>query len=108
MTDAQMFLGKLSAADFLREYWQKRPLLIRQSMPRFHSPIMPEELVTMACDEEVESRLVLEKGLTQPWQLRHGPFTAEDFHTLPDTHWTLLLQEMKLIGADVFLSEAIG
>ena len=95
MTDAQMVLGKLSAADFLREYWQKKPLLIRQSMPGFHSPIMPEELVTMACDKDVESRLVLEKGLTQPWQLRHGPFTAEDFHTLPDTHWTLLLQEMN-------------
>ncbi len=98
-----MLPGGLSAADFLREYWQKKPLLIRQSMPGFQSPVTPKELVTMACDEEVESRLVLEEGGTQPWQLRHGPFTAEDFNALPDTHWTLLIQEMNK-----HLSEAAG
>ena len=90
-----MLTGELSAADFLSEYWQQRPLLLRQSMPGFHSPVAPDRLMEMACDEAVESRLILEKGGVQPWELRHGPFTPEVFDGLAQSHWTLLLQEMN-------------
>jgi 50S ribosomal protein L16 3-hydroxylase len=48
----------------------------------------------MACDEEVEARLVLERGGEYPWQLRHGPFDDDDFLALPGTHWSLLVQEV--------------
>jgi len=85
-------LGTLSPADFLAGYWQKRPLLIRQALPGFQSPIAPEDLAGLACEPHVESRLVLERGGERPWQLEHGPFAESRFAELPPTHWTLLVQ----------------
>lgn len=81
--------------EFLRDYWQKRPLLIRQAIPNFESPITPDELAGLACEELVESRVIMEKGGKTPWQLRHGPFAEKDFSRLPQTHWTLLVQEVN-------------
>ena len=87
--------GELSVTAFLRDYWQQQPLLVRQAFPGFQTPVSPEELAGLACEEEVESRLVLETGGLAPWELRHGPFVEEDFTTLPDSHWTLLVQDME-------------
>jgi 50S ribosomal protein L16 3-hydroxylase len=87
------FLGGLTPADFLKDYWQKRPLLIRKALPGFASPISPDELAGLACEAEVESRLILEKDGPSPWRVEHGPFDEERFGTLPETHWTLLVQE---------------
>ncbi len=85
-------LGGLTAQNFLQQYWQKKPLLIRQAIPDFVSPLSPEELAGLACETDVESRLILEKDGTTPWQLEHGPFEASRFSQLPATHWTLLVQ----------------
>ena len=79
---------------FLRDWWRKKPLLIRNAFPDFESPITPEELAGLALEEEAVSRLVLERGGDYPWQLRHGPFREEDFANLPETHWSLLVQEV--------------
>lgn len=87
-------LGKLSVEEFLRKYWQKKPLLIKSALPDFVCPVTPEELAGLACEPEVESRLIQEHGET-PWQVRHGPFSEKDFLALPDTHWTLLVQEIN-------------
>lgn len=81
--------------EFLRDYWQKRPLLIHQAIPNFESPISPDELAGLACEDHVESRIIMEKGGKTPWQLRNGAFTEKDFSRLPQTHWTLLVQEMN-------------
>ena len=78
---------------FLQEYWQKRPLLIRNAMPNYQCPISPDELAGLACEEGIESRLIMEKDGPTPWFLRYGPFTDADFQNLPETHWTLLVQE---------------
>ena len=43
---------------FLRDYWQKRPLLIRNAFPGFTSPIAPEDLAGLACEEAALSRLI--------------------------------------------------
>lgn len=85
----------MSVEEFLRDYWQKRPLLIRQAIPNFESPISPDELAGLACEDHVESRIIMEKGGKTPWQLRNGAFTEKDFSRLPPTHWTLLVQEMN-------------
>ena len=77
--------------DFLTHYWQKKPLVIRQALPGFQSPVSADELAGLALDEQVESRLVIEHG-DSPWQLKNGPFTGEDFANLPPNHWTLLVQ----------------
>ena len=78
---------------FLTEYWQKKPCLIRQAFKNFESPISPDELAGLACEKEVHSRLVMEKDGTTPWQLRYGPFEDEDFLSLPETHYSLLVSE---------------
>jgi 50S ribosomal protein L16 3-hydroxylase len=85
-------LGEIGERRFLREYWQRKPLLIRQALPGFRSPLTPDELAGLALEEEVESRLVLERGRKGPWELRNGPFTEEDFAKLPKTRWSLLVQ----------------
>jgi len=88
-------LGGLTPERFLAEYWQKRPLLVRQAIPGFKSPLSADELAGLACEPEVESRLILEKGGSRPWQLEHGPFEEERFATLPESHWTLLVQRVN-------------
>ena len=86
-------LGNISASAFLANYWQKQPLLIRNAIPGFTTPVSPDELAGLACHENVESRIVLEKDGSTPWELRHGPFDENLFSELPETHWTLLVQE---------------
>jgi 50S ribosomal protein L16 3-hydroxylase len=87
-------LNGISVEEFLRGYWQKKPLLIRGALPDFSCPITPEELAGLACEPEVESRLIQEHGET-PWQVGHGPFTEADFLKLPESHWTVLVQEIN-------------
>ena len=87
-------LGGRTPEAFLKEYWQKKPLLIRGAFPGFVAPVTPEELAGLACEEDVEARLVLEKGGAYPWEARYGPFEPEDFEDLPPKHWTLLVQEV--------------
>lgn len=76
---------------FLRDYWQKKPLLIRGS-GRFVDPISPDELAGLACEDCVESRLVTSDAAGTRWDVRHGPFSERDFNALPATHWSLLVQ----------------
>jgi len=83
-------LGGISPEHFFKEYWQKKPLLIRQAFPDFQSPISPDELAGLAMEEEIESRIILEHGATNKWELKSGPFLESDFQALPETHWTLL------------------
>ncbi|MGC4008516.1 MAG: cupin domain-containing protein [Pseudomonas sp.] len=45
-------LGGISAEEFLRDYWQKKPLLIRQAIPEFKSPLDPDELAGLALEED--------------------------------------------------------
>ena len=93
------FLGNLSPRQFLREYWQKKPLLVRNAFPGFSGLLSPQELAGLACLEEAQSRLIVQKGAR--WQLRNGPFDDDDFTRLPRTKWSLLVQ-----GINHFLPEA--
>lgn len=95
-------LGHLSTEDFLSFYWQKRPLLVRDAFSQLHQ-IDPDELAGYALDEEIESRLFIEKPhpkgdpLQSRWQLTCGPLTEELFERLPETHWTLLVQAVDCL-----------
>lgn len=89
----ETLLGGILPQQFLSEYWQKKPLFIANAIPEFETPVDPDELAGLACEEDVESRIILEHDGLHPWELRHGPFTDEDFNELPATHWTLLIQE---------------
>jgi 50S ribosomal protein L16 3-hydroxylase len=96
MPERQSILGAMPAARFLLDHWQQRPLLIRDALPGYTSPITPDELAGLALEAEVESRIVLEVGVDGPWELRTGPFEAASFETLPETQWTLLVQAVDL------------
>ena len=93
-------LGGLTAREFMRDYWQKKPLLVRQAIPGFESPISPDELAGLALEEEVESRLVIEHG-ERPWELRRGPFAEDAFAELPERDWTLLVQAVDQFVPEV-------
>lgn len=77
---------------FLRDYWQRKPLLIRGAMPGIESLLSPDELAGLALEPEVESRMVLGRGGNAPAELRNGPFSEADFAGLPGSHWSLLVQ----------------
>ncbi|WP_187300613.1 cupin domain-containing protein, partial [Mizugakiibacter sediminis] len=88
-------------ARFLREYWQKRPLLIRGAFPDFAPPLTPDDLAGLACEELALSRLVLRDRRRDRWTLRNGPFDEAAFAALPRSDWTLLVQDVDKWDADV-------
>ena len=85
-----MIVKDAGIQDFLRDYWQKKPILLRQALPGFVDPLSPEQLAGLACEPEVESRLVFTRRKT--WDMKSGPFRTKDFTTLPARNWTLLVQ----------------
>ncbi len=76
---------------FLAEYWQKKPLLIRGN-GSFVDPLEVDELAGMACEEFIESRLILSDPSQENWTLRNGPFPETELRTLATSHWSLLIQ----------------
>lgn len=90
-------LGGLRIEEFLRRHWQKKPLLVRQAFPDFKPFLTADELAGLACSDEVNSRLVIERGGVRPWQVTHGPLSAKDFKSLPRSHWTLLVTDVDKI-----------
>ena len=86
-------LGNLTPATFLAEYWQKKPLLIKNAIAGFTGLLGPEELAGLACEDEVQSRIVQQKA--GQWSLKNGPFDERDFSKLPKKDWTLLVQSVN-------------
>lgn len=85
------FPGPMSTARFLREYWQKRPLLVRGAFPAFADPLSPREVLRLACSPDAESRIVVRNG--RHWRLEHGPFTGAQLSRRPRRDWTVLVQD---------------
>lgn len=97
-------LGGLTVRQFLRDYWHKRPLLVRNAVPGFGGLLSPAEMMELGCREGVESRLVREAG---DWSLEHGPFRQADLKKLPRRNWTLLVQSLDhhLAGGAALLEQ---
>ena len=91
----------MSPSDFLRDYWQKRPLLIRNAFPDFETPVLPEDLAGLACEETALSRIVMHDKATDGWTLRTGPFAEEEFPGMPHHDWTLLVQDVDKWDPDI-------
>ena len=77
----------MSPARFLREFWQKRPLLIRGGFPHVLKAISPDDLAGLACEEAALARIVIHDGKRDRWTLRSGPFAESDFEKLPKKHY---------------------
>lgn len=92
----------LSLEQFLNDYWQKKPIVLKQALPGFANPISPDELAGLALEKDIESRIVWQTpGEAPNWHLKRGPFTNQDFKKLPPTHWTLLIQGVDRLVAPV-------
>ena len=84
-------LGNVGVEEFLRDYWQQKPLLIRGASQSYGEVLTPDELAGLACEEEIESRLIVQEGDSN-WSLEHGPLQESRFAELPEQNWTLLVQ----------------
>lgn len=94
-----MLLAQFDTAAFLRDTWQRKPLLIRNPWARWHNPLDPDDLAGLACEAEVESRLVTGGG--GEWALEHGPIPEDRFAALGNRDWTLLVQAVDHHVPDV-------
>jgi 50S ribosomal protein L16 3-hydroxylase len=92
-TQSLQLLGGLTSAEFLAEYWQKKPLLIKNAISKFAGFLSPEELAGLACEDEVQGRLITYKK--NQWAVQNGPFSDADFTKLPAKDWTLLVQSVN-------------
>lgn len=90
-------LAGLSPARFMRQYWQKKPLLVRQAIPGFQPLLSRADLFTLAGQEHVESRLIARQ--TQGWRMKQGPFARRSLPPLSRDAWTLLVQGVDLHDA---------
>ena len=91
-------LGGLSPKTFMQRHWQKKPLVIRQAIPGFAPLLDRAELLDLAAQEEVESRLVVQasaKGASG-WRFKHGPFARKALPPFKQAGWTLLVQGVDL------------
>lgn len=86
-------LGSLPVKRFMREFWQRRPLLIRGALPDFVAPVDRHRLLRLARDAAAESRLVTVRD--GRWSLREGPFTR--LPSLRTPGWTVLVQGVDLL-----------
>jgi 50S ribosomal protein L16 3-hydroxylase len=86
-------LGGLSPQAFLRDYWQKRPLLVRQAVPGFAGFLDRRALFRLAADDSAEARLI---ERSPDWRVTHGPLARRALSTLPARDWTLLVNGINL------------
>ncbi len=85
-----MHFAQFDTAAFLQDYWQKRPLLIRNPWADWRNPLEPDELAGLACEEGVESRLITRRA--DGLMLESGPFPEARFGQPETAPWTLLVQ----------------
>ena len=91
-------LGGLSPQRFMQRHWQKKPLLIRAAIPGFAPLLDRAELIDLAAQDDVESRLVIQAqpGSAEPWRFRKGPFPRRSLPPFKQAAWTVLVQGVDL------------
>ena len=88
-------LGALPVAQFMRDAWQRRPLLLRNALPGFVPPVGTRQLLEFARSPEAEARLIERADAT--WKVSHGPLRRLPSPRRP--HWTVLVQGVDLLDA---------
>ena len=91
MAERAGFPGPMTSGRFLRDYWQKRPLLVRGAFPAFADPLSVPEVLELARSPDAESRVVRRAG--RHWSLQHGPFSSAALARRPRRDWTVLVQD---------------
>ncbi len=99
----KILLGGLTARQFLKAHWQKKPRMIVGAIPDFVPPVTVAETLILARREEMESRLVTQRlgaGGIVKWSLKHGPFTTRQLNAAKATLWTVLVQGVNTASRD--------
>lgn len=94
-------LAPLNSKQFLQDYWQKKHYVFRQVIRDISDLVNGDDLAGLACEEEVESRII--QGLEHfgPWTCQTGPFDENTFAQLPTANWTLLVQGLDQYSDDI-------
>lgn len=82
----------ITPQDFLENYWQKRPLLIRNGLPQIKGLFEPEDILELALEEEVTARLIQSKD--EQWSVKVSPFEEQDLADLPE-QWSMMVQNLE-------------
>ena len=94
-----MLTPNFDKTEFLKSYWQQKPILIRGFFSKLVGFISPDRLLEIACSAAAESRIVIthpkESG-TDRYALVHGPFELTSLPAMSDENWTLLVQSAEL------------
>lgn len=101
MSSPLTVLGGITAEQFLSEYWQKKPLLVRQAMPEMIGLLEPEDVQSLALEEHVSARLIKQKDKDpNQWSVKSSPLIKGDFQKMPKL-WTLLVQAVDHYSLDI-------
>src|SRR5574344_548762 len=94
-------LGGITAEQFLREYWQKKPLLVRNALPEIANLLEPSDVMELALEEDVTARLIKQKDRDpNQWTVKSSPLIKADFQKMPKL-WTLLVQAVDHYSFDL-------
>lgn len=101
MSESLAVLGGITAEQFLNEYWQKKPLLVRNAMPEIMGLLEPEDVKELALEEDVSARLIRQKNKNpNEWHVKSSPLSKGDFQKLPNL-WTILVQAVDHYSFDI-------
>lgn len=94
-------LGGISAEQFLAEYWQKKPLLVRNALPEIADILEPSDIMELALDENVNARLIKQKDKDpNQWSVKSSPLIKADFQKMPKL-WSVLIQAVDHYSFDL-------
>ena len=94
-------LGGITAEQFLAEYWQKKPLLVRNALPEIANLLEPNDVMELALDENITARLIKQKDKDpNQWSVKSSPLIKADFQKMPKL-WTLLVQAVDHYSFDL-------
>jgi len=97
VTQALPLLGGISPQVFMKRYWQKKPLLVRQAVPGFKPLLDRVQLFELAANEDAQTRMVIQEPGSKPgWRFKHGPFQRRALPPLKQPGWTILVQGVDL------------
>lgn len=96
ITQAIPLLGGLSPQTFMRQYWHRKPLLVRQAIPGFEAILSRADLCDLAERDDVESRLIVQPQAGKPWVFKRGPLPRRSLPPFKQRAWTFLVQGVDL------------
>lgn len=101
MSQTLAVLGGITAEQFLTEYWQKKPLLVRNALPEIKNLLEPTDVMGLALDENINARLIKQKDKDpNHWSVKSSPLMKADFQKMPKL-WTLLIQAIDHYSFDL-------